>query len=173
MTHTVIVNEHGALILLAASVEVDQIIRLENPNPGEELLCRVTSLGPSFMGKGSSDLKNARLLSPNLPASRSGTRSISTVLKTTDPCCSSFGCQNTFFIVGLGACENRGKIAPAKTANALIFLECLKDYSLTVLVFPKKALFGHTQKSLLQGAPLVVSSQASRGQKTTGPTGCC
>ena len=32
MTHTVIVNEHGALILLAASAEVDQIIRLENPN---------------------------------------------------------------------------------------------------------------------------------------------
>jgi hypothetical protein len=50
-THTVIVNEHGALLLLAASVEVDQIIRLENPNLGEELLCRVTSLGPSFMGK--------------------------------------------------------------------------------------------------------------------------
>ena len=50
-THTVIVNEHGALILLAASVEVDQIIRLENSNLGEELLCRVTSLGPSFMGK--------------------------------------------------------------------------------------------------------------------------
>ena len=50
-THTVIVNEHGALILLAASVEVDQIIRLENSSLGEELLCRVTSLGPSFMGK--------------------------------------------------------------------------------------------------------------------------
>ena len=50
-THTVIVNEHGALILLAASVEVNQMIRLENPNLGEELLCRVTSLGPSFMGK--------------------------------------------------------------------------------------------------------------------------
>jgi hypothetical protein len=50
-THTVVVNEHGALILLAASVEVDQIIRIENPNLGEELLCRVTGLGPSFMGK--------------------------------------------------------------------------------------------------------------------------
>jgi hypothetical protein len=50
-THTVIVNEHGALILLAASVEINQIIRLENPNLGEELLCRVTGLGPSFMGK--------------------------------------------------------------------------------------------------------------------------
>jgi hypothetical protein len=50
-THTVIVNEHGALILLAASVAVDQIIRLENSNVGEELLCRVAGLGPSFMGK--------------------------------------------------------------------------------------------------------------------------
>ena len=50
-THTVIVNDHGALILLAASVEVDQIIHLENPKLQEELLCRVTSLGPSFMGK--------------------------------------------------------------------------------------------------------------------------
>jgi hypothetical protein len=50
-THTVIVNEHGALILLAASVAVDQIIRLENSNVGEELLCRVASLGPGFMGK--------------------------------------------------------------------------------------------------------------------------
>jgi hypothetical protein len=47
----VIVNEHGALLLLAASVKVDQILRIENPNLGEELLCRVTSLGPSFMGK--------------------------------------------------------------------------------------------------------------------------
>ena len=50
-THTVIVNQHGALILLAASVEVNQIVRLENLDLGEELLCRVTSLGPSFMGK--------------------------------------------------------------------------------------------------------------------------
>ena len=50
-THTVIVNEHGALILLTASVEVDQIIRLENPNLGEEFVCRVTGLGPRFLGK--------------------------------------------------------------------------------------------------------------------------
>ena len=50
-THTLIVNDHGALILLAASVKINQIIRLENLNSGEELLCRVTSLGPSFMGK--------------------------------------------------------------------------------------------------------------------------
>src|ERR1700747_3261144 len=50
-THTMIVNDNGALILLAAAVEVQQIIRLENVASGEELLCRVTSLGPSFMGK--------------------------------------------------------------------------------------------------------------------------
>jgi len=50
-THTIIVNDHGALILLAAPAEIQQIIRIENLNVGEELLCRVTSLGPSFMGK--------------------------------------------------------------------------------------------------------------------------
>jgi hypothetical protein len=50
-THTIIVNDHGALILLAAPVGLEQIIRLENLVSGEELLGRVTSLGPSFMGK--------------------------------------------------------------------------------------------------------------------------
>ena len=50
-THTIIVNDHGALILLAAPVEMQQIIRVENLALGQEVLCRVTSLGPSFMGK--------------------------------------------------------------------------------------------------------------------------
>ena len=50
-THTIIVNDHGALVLLATPVEIQQIIRLENVASGEELLCRVTNLGPSFMGK--------------------------------------------------------------------------------------------------------------------------
>ena len=50
-THTIIVNDHGALILLAAAVEPQQIIRLENLSVGEELLCRVVSLGPTLMGK--------------------------------------------------------------------------------------------------------------------------
>jgi hypothetical protein len=50
-THTIIVNDHGALILLAAPVELHQIIRVENSQRKEELLCRVASLGPSFMGK--------------------------------------------------------------------------------------------------------------------------
>ena len=50
-THTMTVNDHGALILLAATVEAQQVIRLENPSLGEELLCRVVSLGPTLMGK--------------------------------------------------------------------------------------------------------------------------
>jgi len=50
-THTIIVNDHGALILLAAPLQIQQIIRLENLASREELLCRVTSLGASFMGK--------------------------------------------------------------------------------------------------------------------------
>jgi hypothetical protein len=50
-THTMIVSDHGALILLAAAVEAQQVIRLENPSLGEELLCRVVGLGPTLMGK--------------------------------------------------------------------------------------------------------------------------
>ncbi len=50
-TEAIIVNDHGALILLATAVESNQIIRIENPTNGEELLCRVTSRGASFMGK--------------------------------------------------------------------------------------------------------------------------
>jgi hypothetical protein len=50
-THSMNVNDHGALILLAAAVETQQIIRLENLSSGEELLCRVASLGTTLMGK--------------------------------------------------------------------------------------------------------------------------
>jgi hypothetical protein len=50
-THTIVVSDHGALILLAAAVKTQQIIRLENLSLGEELLCRVASLGPTLMGK--------------------------------------------------------------------------------------------------------------------------
>jgi hypothetical protein len=50
-THTMTVNDHGALILLAAEVKTQQIVRLENPSTGEELLGRVASLGPTLMGK--------------------------------------------------------------------------------------------------------------------------
>jgi hypothetical protein len=51
VTHTIIVNSHGALILMATDVAVNQIIRIENSNTKEELLCRVTSMGQKFMGK--------------------------------------------------------------------------------------------------------------------------
>jgi hypothetical protein len=50
-THTLDVNAHGALILLATPVPVDQIILLTNLRTGEELQSRVVSLGPSFLGK--------------------------------------------------------------------------------------------------------------------------
>jgi hypothetical protein len=50
-THTIIVSDHGALVLLAAAVKTQQIIHLENLSVGEELLCRVVSLGPTLMGK--------------------------------------------------------------------------------------------------------------------------
>jgi hypothetical protein len=50
-THTIIVNSHGALILLATKVNVQQIVRVENIQTKEELLCRVACLGSSFMGK--------------------------------------------------------------------------------------------------------------------------
>ena len=50
-TEAIIVNDHGALILLATEVQMDQIIHIENPTNAEELLCRVISRGDSFMGK--------------------------------------------------------------------------------------------------------------------------
>lgn len=50
-TEAIIVNNHGALILLATAVKPNQIIRVENVSSREELLCRVTSLGETFMGK--------------------------------------------------------------------------------------------------------------------------
>jgi hypothetical protein len=50
-THTLIVNDHGALILLRSQTEIQQIVRLERIDSGAELLCRVTTIGASFMGK--------------------------------------------------------------------------------------------------------------------------
>ena len=45
------ISAHGALVLLASNVAIDQMVVLANGDSGEELLCRVTSLGDSFMGK--------------------------------------------------------------------------------------------------------------------------
>src|SRR6185437_5413554 len=50
-THSLIVNAHGALIILAARVSPNQFIIVENPATNQELLCRVTGTGATFMGK--------------------------------------------------------------------------------------------------------------------------
>jgi hypothetical protein len=50
-THTMVVSAHGGLVLLATSVEVNQLVLLENLETNQELLCRVTGVGDSFMGK--------------------------------------------------------------------------------------------------------------------------
>lgn len=50
-THSLIVNAHGALILLAAPVGRDQFITVVNPKTGQELLARVTAIGTRMMGK--------------------------------------------------------------------------------------------------------------------------
>src|SRR6266404_4488688 len=63
---------------------------------------------------GLSDLKNARSFPIHLPVTRRGTRSSSTVIKATDPCCKSFGCQNTFLIPWTGDCEKIGEVEPAR-----------------------------------------------------------
>lgn len=50
-TVALIVNAHGALILLAMKVAVDEFVVVANPKNDKELLCRITHLGPDFMGK--------------------------------------------------------------------------------------------------------------------------
>lgn len=50
-TDSLIVNAHGALILLAAHVSKDKFLTVRNPKTGKEILARITSLGQRFMGK--------------------------------------------------------------------------------------------------------------------------
>ena len=50
-TDSLIINAHGALILLAAHVSRDKFLTIRNPKTGKEILARVTSLGQRFMGK--------------------------------------------------------------------------------------------------------------------------
>ena len=50
-THTIVLNAHGALILLGMSVSVNQLIFLQNVKTEEELLCRVTTVGSNILGK--------------------------------------------------------------------------------------------------------------------------
>jgi len=50
-THTLIVNAHGALIQLALTVEIGQLLGIKNMQTMEELVCRVVHLGPDHPGK--------------------------------------------------------------------------------------------------------------------------
>jgi hypothetical protein len=50
-TDALIVNAHGALILLAIDVRKDKFLTVQNADTGKEILARITSLGPRFMGK--------------------------------------------------------------------------------------------------------------------------
>lgn len=45
-THTLVVNAHGALIALEASVQSGETLLLRNKATGEEQPCRVVYLGP-------------------------------------------------------------------------------------------------------------------------------
>lgn len=50
-THTIVISAHGGLVLLATTVDANQLVLLENLETNQELLCRVTGVGDSFMGK--------------------------------------------------------------------------------------------------------------------------
>jgi hypothetical protein len=50
-TQTLIVNAHGALILLAAKVEKEQILRMKNRTTRQEQACKVVFLGAVANGK--------------------------------------------------------------------------------------------------------------------------
>ncbi len=48
---TLVVNAHGALILLAMPVVPGELISLRNPATDDEILARVTSMGTRLLGK--------------------------------------------------------------------------------------------------------------------------
>jgi hypothetical protein len=50
-TQTVVVNAHGALIMLTAKVSQQQSLRLKSPAYSEEQTCRVTYIGPITEGR--------------------------------------------------------------------------------------------------------------------------
>jgi hypothetical protein len=50
-THTIVVNAHGCLLILAMRLQLDCFIVVENPSTKKELLGRVVHIGASFMGK--------------------------------------------------------------------------------------------------------------------------
>jgi hypothetical protein len=48
---TIVVNSHGALILLALKVTTGQLLTIVNPKTDDELTCRVVFVGSSQSGK--------------------------------------------------------------------------------------------------------------------------
>ena len=46
-----VMNVHGALLLLAANVSQNEILTLVNSGNGEQVVARVANLGPTFLGK--------------------------------------------------------------------------------------------------------------------------
>ncbi len=48
---TLVVNAHGALLLLAMPVVPGELISLRNPATDDEILARVTSMGTRLLGK--------------------------------------------------------------------------------------------------------------------------
>ena len=50
-TNTLVVNAHGALIQLALTVEIGQLLGIKNMQTMEELVCRVINLGAEHPGK--------------------------------------------------------------------------------------------------------------------------
>lgn len=50
-TNTLIVNAHGALLRLALTVEIGQLLRIKNIRTQEELVCRVITFEPRSSGK--------------------------------------------------------------------------------------------------------------------------
>ncbi len=50
-TRTVVVNAHGAVILLRLSVSMGQLLTLRNSKTGEEVSCRVVYVSPHLLDK--------------------------------------------------------------------------------------------------------------------------
>jgi len=50
-THTLVVNAHGALILLAAEVLAGQLIQVRSRAHSVQQICRICYLGPTVEGK--------------------------------------------------------------------------------------------------------------------------
>jgi hypothetical protein len=50
-THTMVINAHGCLLILAMRLHLDCFIVVENAASKKELLGRVVHIGDSFMGK--------------------------------------------------------------------------------------------------------------------------